>query len=193
MILTRSKIIEEMGKGNIFYSKDIAKATIGPNSIDVTLANTLKTYRECVITNDKAGNKVLLPLSNKDIMLDIKKEKKVYEYKIPKEGIVLSPEILYLGGTNEAIGSDIYVPMYEGRSSMARLGIQSHISAGFGDLGFKSNWTLEIKVAHYTKIYPNIRIGQVYFIKPYGDIKNTYKGKYTKNNIACESKSYLDF
>jgi dCTP deaminase len=79
---------------------------------------------------------------------------------------------------------------------MARLGIESHISAGFGDIGFVGNWTLEITVVHPIKIYPGMRIGQVYFhevSQKHNLPQYRYKGKY-KHQITGpqESLAYLD-
>lgn len=79
---------------------------------------------------------------------------------------------------------------------MARLGILSHLSAGFGDIGFQTNWTLEITVVHPTRIYPHMTIGQMFFHKidqPYNLAENRYNGKYKNQIEAQESLSYLDF
>jgi dCTP deaminase len=62
---------------------------------------------------------------------------------IPEEGLVLKPNTLYLGRTNEFTKTDRYVPMLEGRSSTGRLGLFIHVTAGFGDIGFAGYWTLE--------------------------------------------------
>ena len=191
MILNSKKIKKEIKRGNIIYFPD--NGNIGINSIDVTLNRKLLTYTPIKIKySKKLKSFVVKPKKNKTF-IDMKKENKVYEIDIPEEGLYLSPGILYLGTTNEKVGSDKYIPMYEGRSSMARLGIQSHISAGFGDIGFKSNWTLEITVVHSTKIYPNIRIGQVYFHKTNKKGNKKYNGKYINQEKPTASKSYLDF
>jgi len=192
MILTKAQIEKDILNGNIHLNQNGENLKIGPNSIDVHLAPTIKTYIPLNIK--KKGNVYEgVPDFSETFTIDIKKKQKVYEYNIPKEGLILHPGVLYLGSTIEAVGSDGYVPMYEGRSSMARYGIQSHISAGFGDIGFKSNWTLEITVTHKTILYPNIRIGQVYFIKPYGNIETFYSGKYVDQKKATESKAFEDF
>ena len=173
-ILLHNEIKEAIEKNDIYMHPKVMEH-ISVNSVDVTLSNQLKIYTTEI--------------------LDMKSRNSTRTIEIPEEGYILQPGELYLGMTNEAIGSDVYVPMYEGRSSMARLGIQSHISAGFGDLGFMSNWTLEITVVKPVKIYPNIRIGQVYFHKPeLGSYVNKfYHGKYTNQKNPQESKSYLDF
>ena len=204
-ILLGTEILEEYNKGKIEI-EPFNELFVGPNSIDVTLSNKLLTYVPCFIkkiNNINYVQKLEFPTSPDNLngwFIDMAKENKTYELNIPEDGLVLLPDILYLGATNERAGSDYYVPMYEGRSSMARLGIQSHISAGFGDLFFKSNWTLEITVVHPTKVYANRRIGQVYFHNIHEDVRNKlvangreYKGKYVNQPYPQASKSYLDF
>jgi len=89
----------------------------------------------------------------------------------------LMPGVLYLGSTAEAIGSDHYVPILHGKSSLARLGLSIHITAGFGEAGFKSQWTLEMTTVHPFKLYAGMRIGQVEFETIEGEIR-PYKGSY---------------
>jgi len=199
-ILVGTEIINEYNNGKIIISPFNEKH-IGPNSIDVTLSNTLITYTPIKIGYKENIGYVVIPQAEpSSTILDMASENKFYAIKIPDEGLVIQPNILYLGSTNEACGSDYYIPMYEGRSSMARLGIQSHLSAGFGDIFFKSNWTLEITVVHPTKIYPNRRIGQVYFHNVNEDVRKgllnkgkEYKGKYVNQPGPQISKSYMDF
>jgi len=62
--------------------------------------------------------------------------------EIPPEGYVLEPNVLYLGHTNEVTHTNVYAPFIEGRSSIGRMGISVHITAGFGDIGFNGTWTL---------------------------------------------------
>jgi len=199
-ILVGTEIIDEYNNGKIIINPFNEKH-IGPNSIDVTLSNILVTYTSVKIGYQKNLGYVVIPdVDPSSTILDMASENKFYTIEIPEEGLVIQPNILYLGATNEACGSDFYVPMYEGRSSMARLGIQSHLSAGFGDIFFKSNWTLEITVVHPTKIYPNRRIGQVYFHNVNEDIRKglidagkEYQGKYTSQPKPQISKSFMDF
>ncbi|RLC45993.1 MAG: dCTP deaminase [Candidatus Cloacimonadota bacterium] len=197
-VLLGSAIIEEVKKGKIII-EPFHEENVGPNSVDVTLSNKLLTYIKCSIRKDRNGNNIVYPVGDSTIV-DMAIENEVYELEIPEAGLVLMPNILYLGSTNEKAGSDFFVPMYEGRSSMARLGIQSHLSAGFGDIFFKSNWTLEITVVHPTKVYANSRFGQVYFHEVSEDARETlvksgkyYNGKYTNQPGPQKSKSYLDF
>lgn len=204
MILTYSELLENIENKKIHFDGNVDN--IGSNSIDVTLNNTIKTYLPCKIKKIKHNNSVFKQIVidkkklKKDFFLRMDQKNKVYEYKIPKKGLILTPGILFLGATNEKAGSDNFIPMYEGRSSTARLGFQSHLSAGFGDIGFKSNWTLEIIVVHPLLIFKNARIGQVYFhqveqnsIDKLFKAKKEYNSKYNFQTKAQESKMYLDF
>ena len=176
-ILLGKEISKEFEAGRI-HIEPFHPKQLGPNSYDVRLFNALAVYDFDEIE-----------------YLDCRKENPVRYLEIPaKEGFILQPGQLYLGATMEAVGSDFFVPMYEGRSSMARLGIQSHISAGFGDIGFKSQWTLEISVVHPVKIYAEMRIGQVYFHRVNLDLSpKLYDGKYKNQKGPQKSKAFVDF
>ena len=199
-VLLGSEIIEAYND-NLIHLHPFNMDHVGPNSYDVTLGKTLKTYVPIVLEKDPTGFFRNIQGSNKmNHLLDLKKPIKTYEFEIPEEGFILEPGMFYLGYTNEEAGSDYYVPMYEGRSSMARASIQSHVSAGFGDIFFKSQWTLEITVYHPVVVYPNIRIGQVYFHSVKANARERlihlgkhYTGKYIGQTGPQETKSYLDF
>ena len=87
-------------------------------------------------------------------VLDMKKPNKTKRLIIPEEGLVLEPGRLYLGRTLEYTKTDKYVPMLEGRSSIGRLGLFIHVTAGFGDVGFSGYWTLEIFCIQPIRVYP---------------------------------------
>lgn len=176
-ILLKSEILSGYNDGSIII-EPFNEENLGPNSYDVRLDDKLIVY-----DMERCG------------VLDYKQQNPVMILHIPPEGLVLQPNRLYLGTTIERAGSNFYIPMYEGRSSMARLGFQSHISAGFGDVGFKDKWTLEITVIHPLRIYPGIRIGQIFFQnvnQSSNDVLSLYKGKYIDQNGPQPSKSYLD-
>lgn len=171
MILSGKEIEKNMGKDIII--KPFDKKKINPNSYNLSLHNELLVYDEDV--------------------LDMKKPNKTKKIIIPEEGLVLEPNKLYLGRTNEFTSTDRYVPMLEGRSSTGRLGLFIHVTAGFGDVGFKGYWTLEIFCVQPIKIYPNVDICQIY----YHDIKGEYNlynsGKYQANTGIQPSLMYKDF
>jgi dCTP deaminase len=187
MFLTRQAIREAVENGDVVISP-FRPENLSPNSYDVTLNPQLLVY-------DFTENQVL----------DVKRENATLEFSIPEDGFVLQPGMLYIGMTNETAISKRYIPMFEGRSSMGRLGINTHITAGFGDIGWGfekridgtvhchfPTWTLEITVVHPVRVYPNIRIGQVFFVEPKGEIE-WYSGKYGKQRRPQASQAFLDF
>lgn len=187
MFLTRRAILSAVENGDVIISP-FHREYLSPNSYDVTLHPQLLVY-------DFTDHPVL----------DLKRDNPTLEFSIPDDGFVLQPGMLYIGMTNETAISKRYIPMFEGRSSMGRLGINTHITAGFGDIGWGferlddgteichyPTWTLEITVVHPVRIYPHIRIGQVFFVEPKGEIE-WYRGKYGKQRKPQASQAFLDF
>lgn len=172
MILTGDAIFQAWGNGDI----DIVpfdEKRLNPNSYNLTLDKKLIVYNEHV--------------------LDMKKQNKYVEVEIPEEGYVLEPGQLYLGSTVERTKSTKYVPMIEGRSSVGRLGLFVHVTAGFGDIGFDGCWTLELSCVEPIRIYSGVEICQIYFHMPYGYCDRKYDGKYQNNNGVQPSYSWKDF
>lgn len=95
----------------------------------------------------------------------------------------LLPGEFYLTRTVESAGSDYYVPLIEGRSTAARHGITVHLSAGFGDIGFKSQWTLEVTVAKPIILEPGMLICQIAFLEPHGRVTSKYRGQYASGQV----------
>lgn len=71
--------------------------------------------------------------------------------------------------------------MIEGRSSWGRLGLYIHVTAGFGDVGFKGYWTLEITCVQPMIIYPNVEICQIFYHAIGLLPSKEYEGKYQNN------------
>lgn len=132
---------------------------LNPNSYDVRLGPILKRVH-----------------GGMDMKLEPAKQQ-VDRIEIPSQGYLLLPGCFYLGCTFERAGSDFYVAMLDGKSSVARTGLEIHVSAGFGDVGFTGRWTLEISVKLPTMVYPFQRIGQVSFHKVTGKLQK-YTGQY---------------
>lgn len=173
MILTGEEIRKRIKSGDIVIDPYDDKK-INPNSYNLSLHKELGVYTE-------------------PNYLDMKKHNHITNITIPDSGLVLEPGKLYLGRTNEYTKTYGLVPMLEGRSSVGRLGICIHVSAGFGDLNFEGNWTLEISCIIPVKIYPNVDICQIYYCTVCGDTTIQYNGKYQKNNGIQESLMYKDF
>jgi dCTP deaminase len=96
---------------------------------------------------------------------------------IEDAGFTLEPGRLYLGATEELIGSERYAMTLLGRSSLGRLGLYLNITADLGHIGAVSNWTLELKVVQPLVVYPRMRIGQVAFWTAMGTTA-AYTGRY---------------
>lgn len=171
MILTGPKIYEEVLSRKIII-EPFFKQFLNTNSYDFRLGNIIKHYRNRI--------------------LDASIENEIVVEKIPKSGIKLLPDKIYLGHTIEKIGSDFYVPIIRGKSSTGRLGLFIHITADLIDIGFHGNFTLMMHAVQTIRIYPGMRIGQVTFWKVIGDIE-LYKGKYQGSTGPEQSKCYRDF
>ncbi len=156
MILTDAKILEGIERGDIVI-EPFDRKHLGTNSYDVHLGKTLAVY--------------------KDRVLDAKKHNKVEYFEIGKEGFVLEPGTLYLGVTQEYTESHTEVPFLEGKSSIGRLGIDIHATAGKGDVGFCNSWTLEISCVQPVRVYAGMPIGQLIYFSVDGDILNYYNKK----------------
>ena len=156
MILTDKQILEEIKKKNIVL-KPYRPECLGTNSYDVHLGEWLAVYN--------------------DDILDAKVHNKITHMKIPDKGIVLLPSRLYLGVTEEYTETLTTVPFLEGKSSVGRLGIDIHATAGKGDVGFKNNWTLEISVRQPVRVYKGMPIGQLIYFVVDGVIDTPYDKK----------------
>ncbi|MBC5707008.1 dCTP deaminase [Hungatella hominis] len=171
MILSGKEILKHMGKEIIITPFD--EKRINPNSYNLSLADELLVYEQ-----DE---------------LDMKKPNPTKRIVIPEEGLLLEPNRLYLGRTNEFTRTDRYVPMLEGRSSTGRLGLFIHVTAGFGDIGFAGYWTLEIFCVQPVRIYPNVEICQIYYHDIDGEYDLYSSGKYQNNSGIQASLLYKDF
>ena len=90
---------------------------------------------------------------------------------------MLQPGTLYLGATQEYTETHNAVPFLEGKSSVGRLGIDIHATAGKGDVGFCNFWTLEISCTMPVRVYAGMPIGQLIYFAVKGDIENYYNKK----------------
>lgn len=172
MILTKSGILDAMKEGDIKIEPFI-EANLNPNSYDVTLGNTLAVYT--------------------DPILNVKQKPGSKEITMPENGFMLQPGRVYIAHTNEHTETDNLVPMLHGKSSLARLGIFVHITAGVGDVGFKGQWVLELVATQPVTIFPNMKIGQIVYHEVSGDANTKYNGKYVNQKGNHTSDMYKNF
>ena len=156
MILSDQAILEAIECGDIVV-EPYRRECLGSNSYDVHLGKYLATYR--------------------DRVLDAREHNQIEEFLIPEEGYVLEPQINYLGVTMEYTETRKYVPFLEGKSSVGRLGIDIHATAGKGDVGFCNHWTLEISVKQPVRVYSGMPVGQLIYFEVRGDVEISYDAK----------------
>jgi dCTP deaminase len=91
----------------------------------------------------------------------------------------LEPNVGYLMHTIERVHTKKYVPVLDGKSSIGRLFMKVHETAGYGDAGFDGQYTLEVTVVHPLRVYPGMRIAQMRFHTILGEVQKLYAGNYT--------------
>ena len=171
MILTGNEIKLQREAGNIVIS-DWEESRLGPNSYNLRLSPELMAYKEAV--------------------LDPKQDNRTGRLIIPETGLVLQPGRLYLAKTMEYTETHNLVPMLVGRSSIGRLGLFVHVTAGFGDVGFSGNWTLELTCVQPVRVYPGMEICQIYYQTTTGEILSQYHGKYQGSRDVVASRIYQE-
>ncbi|HRK06070.1 MAG TPA: dCTP deaminase [Chlorobiota bacterium] len=177
MILTDAEILAHMAAKTIVI-EPFEPSCLGSNSYDVHLGKTLAVYL--------------------DAELDAKKHNRIRTFEIPEEGFVLEPQHFYLGVTQEYTETHAHVPFLEGKSSVGRLGIDIHATAGKGDIGFCNYWTLEISVKQPVRVYAGMPIGQLIYFAVEGQVINPYNKKASakyndRTAIPVESMMWKNF
>jgi dCTP deaminase len=171
MILSGEEIKKRIG-GDIQITP-FDESRLNPNSYNLSLHNELLVYEE--------------------VVLDVKVPNRYRRIEIPASGLVLSPSQVYLARTVEHTETHNLVPMIEGRSSLGRLGLFVHVTAGFGDAGFRGYWTLEMFAVQPIRIYPGIQICQIIYHTLQGEVQEYCSGKYQNNKDIQPSLLYREF
>lgn len=159
MILSGQEIQAQLGKD--ICIEPFEPSRLNPNSYNLTLHDEMMVYEE--------------------VVLDMRKANRVRRIKIPPDGMVLQPTQLYLGRTVERTETRNLVPMIEGRSSVGRLGLFVHVTAGFGDVGFCGYWTLEMFAVQPVRVYPGVAICQIIYHDIRGQFTEYASDKYQNN------------
>lgn len=170
MILSGQEIKERLGKEIVI--EPFEERRLNPNSYNLTLHDELLVYEE--------------------VVLDMAKPNRFRRIQIPPEGITLAPNRLYLARTAERTETLNLVPMIEGRSSVGRLGLFVHVTAGFGDVGFRGYWTLEMFAIHPIRIYAGVEICQIFYHQVCGPFEEYRSGKYQNNRDIQPSLLYRE-
>jgi dCTP deaminase len=186
VILSDHSLREELAVGRIVIDP-LDEDNIQPSSIDLRVDNLFRVFR-----NHTAA------------VIDVREdlENLTELVQVPADGVfMLHPGEFVLGSTLERVGlPDDLVARIEGKSSLGRLGLLIHSTAGFIDPGFDGHITLELSnVANLPiTLYPGMKIGQVSFLRmttpadrPYGSAGTG--SKYQGQRGPTPSRYYLNF
>ena len=174
MILSDRTIREELAAGRIVIDP-VDDADIQPSSVDLHLDRFFRVFRNHTMR-----------------VIDVKEDQSELTELVevgPDASFILHPGEFVLGSTSErvALPTDL-VARLEGKSSLGRLGLLIHSTAGFVDAGFDGHLTLELSnVANLPiTLYPEMKIGQISFLRmttpadvPYGSsaVRSKYQGQ----------------
>lgn len=170
MILTGKEIEKRLGTDIVI--EPYHPQQLNPNSYNLRLHNELLVYT--------------------DDVLDAGKDNPTRTLVIPEEGLVLEPGQLYLARTAEYTETRGLVPMLLGRSSVGRLGISVHLTSGFGDIGFCGYWTLQLTCVKRVRVYPNMKICQIFYHSVLGEYENYSSKKYQDSHEIVSSRLYTE-
>jgi dCTP deaminase len=159
MVLSGQEIKRRLGKDIVI--DPFCESRLNPNSYNLTLHNELLIYQE--------------------VVLDMRRPNRTQRLCIPADGLILEPNQLYLARTIERTETHNLVPMIEGRSSIGRLGLFVHVTAGFGDVGFCGYWTLEMFAVQPVRIYAGVEICQIFYHDIHGPFTEYCSEKYQSN------------
>lgn len=178
-ILTGEEIKREVAAGNISVTPYEEK-NVQPASIDLRLGSGIKIYTDLVDgwwtdKTDHPGS--WLRPSNPMKYLDPKVPSATHDIEIPERGFIIKPGILYLMHTLERIHTEKYVSVLDGKSSIGRMGVVIHLTAGYGDPGFDGQYTLEVTCIHSVVLYPGMKIAQMRFHAMQGEVNTSYASK----------------
>lgn len=186
VILSDRTIREQLTAGRIVIDP-LDESCLQPSSIDVKVSNLFRVFRNHTasvidVKNDMTSLTELVEIADGDAFM-------------------LHPGEFALGSTLERVGvPDDMVARVEGKSSLGRLGLLIHSTAGFIDAGFDGHITLELSnVANLPiTLYPGMKIGQVSFMmmttpadKPYG--KGASGSKYQGQRGPTPSRYFENF
>ena len=174
MILSDRTIREELASGRIVIDP-LGDGCIQPSSVDLRLDRLFRVF-----------------LNHTMPVIDVKEDLEDLTRLVtipPEDRFILHPGEFVLASTFEKVGvpNDL-VARIEGKSSLGRLGLLIHSTAGFIDAGFQGHITLELSnVANLPiTLYPGMKIGQISFLRmttpadvPYGSsgVGSKYQGQ----------------
>ncbi len=180
-------------------------AQVNPASYDLTLGDELCVYARPGVDRSREhgiySRSELLP--EPPFVLDACKENASYRARLDRKGFVIGQQRVVLLHTAETVFARKHAWVVDGKSSLGRLGLAIHVTAGYGDPGFDGQVTLEVvALGEPVRIYPGMRIAQVRFmpvVDEYGAFDHVphyqagghYVGRAARGPVP--SRSYLQF
>ncbi len=162
MILSDRTIREELAAGRIEIDP-LDESCIQPSSVDLHIDGLFRVFRNHTMTHI-------------DVKQDLSELTELVEIG-DDEAFILHPGEFVLGSTSERVKlpNDL-VARLEGKSSLGRLGLLIHSTAGFVDAGWDGQLTLELSnVANLPiTLYPGMKIGQISFLRMSTEADNPY-------------------
>jgi dCTP deaminase len=187
LVVLSDRSIREQIEAERIVIDPFDESLVQPSSVDVRVDRTFRVFHNGRYTH-----------------IDVRKPMEdLTELVAPPEGepFILHPGEFVLGQTLERVTlPDDLVARLEGKSSLGRLGLLIHSTAGFVDSGFSGNLTLELSnVANLPiTIYYGMPIGQISFMRMDGPVEHPYGGgetgsKYQGQAEPTASRFYLNF
>ena len=186
MILSDRSIREALDAGRIVI-EPLGDGCIQPSSVDLHVDRYFRVFR-----------------NHSQRVIDVKEDQEELAELVEAredDALILHPGEFVLGATAERIGlPDDLVGRLEGKSSLGRLGLLIHSTAGFVDPGFDGYLTLELSnVANLPiTVYPGMKIGQISFLRmttaadrPYGS--SSLGSKYQNQRGPTPSRYFENF
>ena len=179
-MLTGPEIEKRMREGQILI-RPYDGANLNPNSYNLTLGGrVLVWYGQC---GDAAAFDAAKPPPKPDYTINFANHMGRF---------LLRPGNLYLAETVEYTETHgALVPCIQGRSSLARLGLEVHRTAGYGDTFFAGTWTLEMTVVRPLWVYGGMKVCQIYYLPAVGQV-TPYAGKYQHQTGPTSSRMFLE-
>ena len=211
-VLTGPEIRKEIYSGGIVVDP-FNEDQVNPASYDLTLGEKLAVYKRSVYLGGGTKRVLGVPTSEQHKhtqnhrgsnicavleVIDSKRaaDMEVHEFTMGEDGWVLRPNVGYLMHTAERVTTKRFVPVIDGKSSIGRLFVAVHVTAGYGDPGFDGQYTLEVVVTHPVIVYPGMRIAQMRFHTMVGEFLDyQQRGHYTGQASMgpVPSKAYSQF
>jgi dCTP deaminase len=186
VVLSDQTIKSEIEAGRIVFDP-YDEAMVQPSSVDVRVDRRFRVFHNARYPYID----VRAPMEGLTELVEMEED----------EPFILHPGEFVLGQTLERVRlPDDLVARLEGKSSLGRLGLLIHSTAGFVDAGFEGNLTLELSnVANLPiTIYHGMPIGQISFMRMDGPVENPYgstetRSKYQGQAEPTPSRFYLNF